>query len=332
MSRRDHITVLGAGSWGTALAVQFARSGTPVVLWGRDTAALEDMQLHRVNRQYLPDAAFPDSLCAEPDWDTALGKATIVLICVPSHAFRGVLQRLGPKKIKLVWATKGLELSTGLLPHQVVMQTCPEIAHYAVLSGPTFAIEVGKGLPTAITAAASSEDYAQQLAALLSAGNFRAYTATDIVGVEIGGAVKNALAIAAGFSDGLGYGANARVALITRGLREMSRLGIAMGAQAETFMGLAGLGDLVLTCTDNQSRNRRMGLALAAGKSIQQAEQEIQQVVEGVPAARAVFAQAQRLNVDMPIVERVHCVLAEGLDPRAAVETLLARAPLSELD
>jgi len=327
----NKITVLGSGSWGTALAIQMARSGTDVTLWGRDTALLDQMRLKAENERYLPGARFPDMLKAEPDWDKALKNASTVMVSVPSHSFRGILEQLQGRSLSVCWATKGLELTTGLLPHQVVAQVLPDCGRYAVLSGPTFATEVGQDLPTAITVAASKPEFGDQLAGYLSSSSFLAYTSEDIIGVEVGGAVKNVLAIGAGLSDGLGFGANARVALINRGLREMQKFGVAMGAKAETFMGLAGMGDLVLTCTDNQSRNRRMGLALAAGKTVAEAEEEIQQVVEGVQASRAVFEQSQRLGVELPIIEQVYRVLIEGLDPREAVKTLLARNTGAEM-
>ncbi len=326
VTNRSGITVLGAGSWGTALAIQLARSGVAVKLWGRDTSLLESMQDQRENSRYLPGAAFPACLNAEPDWDQAVADADFVLVSVPSHSFRQILERLSGNADRICWATKGLEMSSGLLPHQVVKSVMPDCQSYAVLSGPTFATEVGQGLPTAISVAASSEPYAAELAEALSTPPFRAYTSTDIVGVEVGGAVKNVLAIGAGLADGLGFGANARIALINRGLREMTRLGVAMGAESNTFMGLAGMGDLVLTCTDNQSRNRRMGLALAAGKSVAEAEEEIQQVVEGVAAAQAVHEKAQLLGVELPIIEQIYRVVIEGVPVEEAVKVLLARA------
>jgi len=242
------IAVLGAGSWGTALAIQLARAGSRVRLWGRDTDALTAMAKARVNETYLPDAPFPESLRAEPDWDLCLKEASLILISVPSHGFRPVVERLVATRgielnnIGLCWATKGLEMSSGLLPHQVLLSIVSEHEHYAVLSGPTFAKEVGLDLPTAITVAASNEAYGRVLCDSLRSERFMAYSSDDVIGVEVGGAVKNVLAIGAGMSDGLGFGANARVALINRGLRELSRLGIAMGAQADTFMGLAGSG------------------------------------------------------------------------------------------
>jgi len=326
------IAVLGAGSWGTALAIQLARAGATVKLWGRDTEALAQMRKAGVNERYLPEAKFPESLLAEPDWERCLTDVGLVLISVPSHGFRPVLQRLQDDspidvlQTGLCWATKGLEMSTGLLPHQVVHQVIPNHTHYAVLSGPTFAKEVGLDLPTAITVAASNEPFGDVLCQRLGSERFMAYSSNDIIGVEVGGAVKNVLAIGAGMSDGLGFGANARVALINRGLRELTRLGVAMGAEQTTFMGLAGMGDLVLTCTDNLSRNRRMGMALATGASVDEAAKEIQQVVEGVPAAKAVFEKAESLQVSMPIVEQIYRVLHEGKPVQQAVRDLLARA------
>ncbi|MFK7997044.1 MAG: NAD(P)H-dependent glycerol-3-phosphate dehydrogenase [Granulosicoccus sp.] len=335
MSNHKHndvpIAVIGAGSWGTALAIQLARAGNEVRLWGRDVEQMKRLFQMRCNDRYLPGSAFPDNLTVCVDWNEAVQEQQRLLVSVPSHAFRQVLQNLRETKaasldaLELAWATKGFELDTGLLPHQVVRQVLPECKHYAVVSGPTFALEVGAGLPTAITVAGSDDAWSSTMADCLRTRNFIAYTSTDIVGVEIGGAVKNALAIGAGLSDGLGFGSNARIALINRGLRELSRLGLAMGAREETFVGLAGMGDLVLTCTDNQSRNRRMGLALAAGQSIDAAAAEIGQVVEGIGAARAVYEQAQRLGVRMPIIEQIYRVVAEGVSPHDAVEALLRR-------
>jgi glycerol-3-phosphate dehydrogenase (NAD(P)+) len=252
-----------------------------------------------------------------------------VLVSVPSHGLRETLERCTATlaaDARVCWATKGFELSTGKLPHQVAGEVLGQDRPMAVLSGPTFAKEVGEGLPTALTIAASDDDFAADLASALSGSNFRAYTSTDMIGVEVGGAVKNVLAIGAGISDGLGFGANTRIALINRGLVEMTRLGVALGAQHETFMGLAGMGDLVLTCTDNLSRNRRMGLALASGKSIEEAQVEIQQVVEGVLAAKAVREVATETGVEMPICEEIYRILYEGATPRDAVVALMSRA------
>lgn len=322
------VAVLGAGSWGTALAIQLARTGRATLLWGRSPAQLQELARERCNRRYLPDASFPDALQVEANLDAVLGRCADVLVAAPSHAFRSLLTQIAPRMrpdMRLAWATKGFELSTGQLPHQVAAEVMPKNLPMAVLSGPTFAREVGAGLPTAMTAAATDESFALALAQNLSSQNFRVYTSTDIMGVEVGGAVKNVLAIGAAISDGLGFGANTRIALITRGLVEMTRLGVALGAQRETFMGLAGLGDLVLTCTDNQSRNRRFGLAFASGKSVAEAERSIGQVVEGVPAARAVAEVAARVGVEMPICQQVYRTLYEGVTPQEAVKTLMSR-------
>ena len=325
--------VLGSGSWGTALAVHIARTGHRTILWGIETDELAAMTRDRENRRYLPGTALPDGLEIEPDFERAVGQADQLLVVVPSHAFREVLQRLKPllrRDQRVAWATKGFELSSGKLPHDVASEVLGPEVPAAVLSGPTFAKEVGAGLPSAMTVASRDADYAMALARSLSDENFRAYASSDMTGVEVGGAVKNVLAIGAGISDGLGFGANTRVALITRGLAEMMRLGVALGAKPETFMGLAGLGDLVLTCTDDQSRNRRCGLLLAAGKTREQAQQEIGQVVEGVLAARAVRDVARRHGVVMPISEQIYRVLYEGAPAREAVHTLMVRTIKTE--
>jgi glycerol-3-phosphate dehydrogenase (NAD(P)+) len=281
------------------------------------------------NERYLPGISFPDNLHAELDLNSCLENVRDILIVVPSHGLRETLKTIKPMLApdsRICWATKGFELSTGQLPHQVAGDVLGTDRPMAVLSGPTFAKEVAAGLPTAMTIAANDPDFASDLAEELSGDNFRAYTADDMIGVEVGGAVKNVLAIAAGLSDGLGFGANTRVALINRGLVELTRLGLALGAKQDTFMGLAGMGDLVLTCTDDLSRNRRMGLALAAGKSIEEAQDEIQQVVEGVLAAKAVKGVSERLGVDMPICLALYRILYEALSPRDAVSALMSRA------
>ncbi len=329
------VAVLGAGSWGTALAIQFARSGRPVRLWGRNPERLAAMAAKRCNERYLPSAPFPPSLQVEPDLHAALAGARDVLVVVPSPALRELLTQLVPHlapAMHVAWATKGFEQGSGKLPHQVAREVLGRERRIAVLSGPTFAREVGAGLPTAMTIASPDGAYAQLLARELSSENFRAYTSTDILGVEIGGAVKNPLAVGAGLSDGLGFGANTRVALITRGLKEMTRLGVALGARAETFMGLAGLGDLVLTCTDDQSRNRRFGLLLAAGRSPEAALAEIGQSVEGYAAARAIEAVAARAGVEMPLCAMVYRVLYENLPARDAVRALMSRPIKAEAE
>jgi glycerol-3-phosphate dehydrogenase (NAD(P)+) len=327
------IVVLGAGSWGTALAIQFARGGERTVLWGRAEDNPAELARARRNERYLPGAEFPPSLVIEPDLAKAIGSGEDIVLVVPSSVLRLVLQQiqpmLGPRS-RVAWASKGFELATGKLPHQVVGEVLGPHVPIAVLSGPTFAREVGLGLPTAIAVASPNPAFARDLAERISSGGFRAYTQSDIVGVEIGGAVKNVIAIATGVSDGLGYGANSRVFLITRGLAEMVRLGIALGAKRETLMGLAGLGDLVLTCTDDQSRNRRFGRALAAGKPVDQAIAEIGQVVEGYHAAKAVHAVALSHGVDMPICRHVFEVLHQGVPIKTVVESMLQREVTAE--
>jgi glycerol-3-phosphate dehydrogenase (NAD(P)+) len=329
------VAVLGAGSWGSALAIQFARSGRTVRLWGRDRERLAAMAASRRNERYLGDTLFPASLAVETQLGSALAGARDVLVVVPSTGLRAVLTQVAPlllPEMHVAWATKGFELDTLLLPHQVAREVLGDKRRIAVLSGPTFAREVGAGLPTAMTVASPDAHYAQQLARELSSANFRAYSSTDIMGVEIGGAVKNALAVGAGLSDGLGFGANTRVALITRGLKEMTRLGVALGAHTDTFMGLAGLGDLVLTCTDDQSRNRRFGLLLARGLSPQAALAQIGQAVEGFAAASAIQAVAAAAQVEMPLCNMVYRVLYQQLPAQDAVRELMSRPIKSEVE
>lgn len=332
--RTEPMTVVGAGSWGTALAILLAREGHPTQLWGRDGSQLDAMRASRCNLRYLPEAKFPDELQIAADLPKALEVSRDALIAVPSHVFRATLQDVRPhlrRDARIAWATKGFEIATGLLPHQVVREILGETPG-AVLSGPTFAKEVGAGLPTAMTIASADERFAKELAMSLSGPRFRAYTQTDIMGVEVGGAVKNVIAIGSGIADGMGFGANTRVALITRGLAEMMRLGVKLGALRETFMGLAGLGDLVLTCTDDQSRNRRFGIALGRGASPATAQSAIHQVVEGVSAARAVHDVALRLQVDMPICHEIYAIMYENKPVRSAVQALMGRDVRSEAE
>jgi glycerol-3-phosphate dehydrogenase (NAD(P)+) len=326
------IAVIGAGSWGTALAILLSHNGLDVRLWGNLPHEIEQLAKERTNSHYLPGIPFPESLSPRVELADALDRADEILIVVPSHAFRSVVNAIAPLRpiaAGISWATKGFEPGTQQLLSDVASKILPQ-SNLAVISGPTFAGEVARGLPTAITVASTSDTHAERLAQLLHAPWFRAYTSNDIVGVQVGGATKNVLAIAAGIADGLGFGANTRAALITRGLTEIMRLGIELGGHSETFMGLAGLGDLVLTCTDNQSRNRRMGLALAKGLRIEQALQEIGQEVEGINTAREVYLLADKWRVEMPISEQVYRVLYEGLDPREAVHNLLDRRQKAE--
>jgi glycerol-3-phosphate dehydrogenase (NAD(P)+) len=325
--------VIGAGSWGTALAIQFSRSDHPTTLWGRNHAELGAMMQSRSNSKYLAGIPFPEDLAITDNLAEALAAADDVVVAVPSHAFREMLEAIVAADVDfygLCWATKGFETGTGLLPHQVVAKTMPGGLPTAVLSGPTFAAEVARELPSAMTIASSSDAYARRLAVAITTDTFRAYVSDDVIGVEVGGATKNIYAIGAGLSDGLGFGANTRIALLTRGLAEMTRLGIKLGARKETFMGLAGMGDLVLTCTDDQSRNRRFGLALARGVPRHEALSQIGQVVEGYYAARAVHGVARREAIDMPIAEQLYRVLYEDLDPRDAVMALMRRPIMRE--
>lgn len=326
------IAVFGAGSWGTALALSLARNGHDLSLWGRDAAHRDALRADRGNRRYLPDAPFPPNLRIVDGFEAARD-AEQILVVVPSHAFRGTLVALQPHlpaNTGLAWATKGLELETGLMLHQVAADVLGGHRASAVLSGPTFARELGANLPSAMTVASGEKEFAQTWAGLLHNNRFRVYTSEDIIGVQLGGATKNVMAIAAGVADGLGFGANARAALITRGLAEMIRLGLAMGGKPETFMGLAGVGDLMLTCTDNQSRNRRFGLGLGQGKPRAQVVQEIGQEIEGILTAKVIHQLAVKQGVDMPITEQTYRILHEALPAIEAVENLLLREPKSE--
>ncbi|WP_274872654.1 NAD(P)H-dependent glycerol-3-phosphate dehydrogenase [Serratia marcescens] len=328
------MTVIGAGSYGTALAITLARNGHTVVLWGHNPAQIQTLQRDRCNQAFLPDVPFPDTLLLEADLARALAASRDVLVVVPSHVFGDVLRQLKPHlrpDARIVWATKGLEAETGRLLQDVAREALGETIPLAVLSGPTFAKELAARLPTAIALAATDAQFADDLQQLLHCGkSFRVYSNPDFIGVQLGGAVKNVIAIGAGMSDGIGFGANARTALITRGLAEMSRLGSALGADPSTFMGMAGLGDLVLTCTDNQSRNRRFGIMLGQGKGVQEAQDSIGQVVEGYRNTKEVLALAQRHGVEMPITEQIYQVLYCHKDAREAALSLLGRARKDE--
>lgn len=328
------VTVLGAGSWGTALAIHLARAGLQIKLWGNEPDHMERLQQQRCNQQFLPDVEFPETLEVHQDLAEALKSAGWILLAIPSYAFRSFLSAassLIDGDTPVVWASKGLEEGTGKLLHQVVNEELPQCLRIAVISGPTFANEVAKNMPTAITVASESISLANEVSDYLHHGNFRAYTSNDVIGVELGGSLKNVLAIASGIADGLGFGANARAALITRGLAELMRLGDTMGGHRETFMGLAGMGDLVLTCTDNQSRNRRMGLKLAEGLSKEAIREEIGQEIEGVRTAREAMRLSKAHNVELPIIEQVYRVLYDGLSPQEAVRHLLERKSTSEI-
>lgn len=332
MNNTNAITILGAGSWGTALAIHLARNNKNVFLWGHNPQELTAMQTARCNTRYLPNITLPEKIQIVSDLKTALQKSHDILIVVPSHAFRTTLTTIKPYlnvSSRIAWATKGLDAQQHQLLHEIVNEILGELP-LAILSGPTFAKEVARDLPTAITIASHSPTFTKDLTTCFHSKTFRVYTSNDVVGVELGGAMKNVLAIAVGIADGLGFGANARAALITRGLAEMMRLGLTLGAQRDTFMGLAGLGDLVLTCTDDQSRNRRFGLAVGKGNNLQQAEKNIGQVVEGIHTTKEIFYLAKQHHVETPICEQVYRVLYEGITPQAAVTALLSREQREE--
>ncbi|EGR2403778.1 NAD(P)H-dependent glycerol-3-phosphate dehydrogenase [Vibrio cholerae] len=323
------MTVIGAGSYGTSLAISLARNGANIVLWGHDAEHMARLDADRANHEFLPGIAFPDTLIVETDLQKAVQASRDLLVVVPSHVFGIVLKSLQPHlraDSRICWATKGLEPETGRLLQDVAHDVLGDSYPLAVLSGPTFAKELAMGMPTAISVASPDAQFVRDLQEKIHCSKtFRVYANSDFIGMQLGGAVKNVIAIGAGMSDGIGFGANARTALITRGLAEMTRLGAALGAQPETFMGMAGLGDLVLTCTDNQSRNRRFGLALGQGKDVDTAQTDIGQVVEGYRNTKEVWMLAKRMGVEMPIVEQIYQVLYQGKDARLAAQDLLAR-------
>ena len=323
------ITVLGAGSFGTALAITFSRNGHPTYLWGHNPQKMQKLNAERQNAEFLPDIIFPDALHIEADLRCAIQASRDVLLAVPSHCFGEILSQIRPHlrpDSRIVWATKGLERNTGRLLEEVIKETLGNTYPLAVLSGPTFAKELASGLPTAITLASDNEEFAREFQARIHCSkHFRVYINDGMRGVQLGGAIKNVIAIGAGISDGMGFGANARTALITRGIAEISRLGTALGANPNTFMGMSGLGDLVLTCTDNQSRNRRFGIMLGQGFSAQTAMDNIGQVVEGFYNTKEAHLLAQRYGVEMPITEQIYQVLFCGKNAKEAAVNLLGR-------
>lgn len=329
MSMAADVAVLGAGSYGTALAICLARNNNKTLLWGRDSAHVKQMAETSSNEKYLPKSVFPETLTVSDDLERVVSSSDNILVVVPSHAFGEMLKQIKPflrPTAKVAWATKGLDHETGRLLQDVAREVLGDDITLAVLSGPTFAKEMAAGLPTAISLSSTDESFAKEISDLLHCERkFRVYNNSDFIGVQLGGAVKNVIAIGAGMADGIGFGANARTALITRGLAEMTRLGIALNADPATFMGMAGLGDLVLTCTDNQSRNRRFGLALGNGVSVEDAMEEIGQVVEGYRNTKEVHMLSQRMNVEMPIVEQVYQVLYCGKAAKEAAADLLSR-------
>jgi glycerol-3-phosphate dehydrogenase (NAD(P)+) len=333
------ITVLGAGAWGTAVAIALA-ARHDVLLWGRNPEQMAATEAARDNLSYLPGHPLPPALRVSADFEAALAHVTgaapgttpLLIAASPVAGLRPLLQQLKGRNIpNIVWLCKGFEYETGLLPHQVVHDVLGDAVAGAALSGPSFAQEVARGLPCGLTVASSSAELRERVVSLVHGGSVRVYACDDMVGVEVGGAVKNILAIATGAADGLGLGLNARAALITRGLAEITRLGVTLGAQASTFMGLTGMGDLILTCTGDLSRNRRVGLALAQGKPLDQIVRELGHVAEGVPCAKAVRELAARLGVDMPITNAVAGVLFDGNSVQDTVDRLLARDPRNEL-
>ncbi len=324
------IAILGAGAWGSALAISFSPRHE-VTLWSRSREDCESLARTRLSR-YLPEVALPEAVRIDPDLGHALGEAQIVIIATATSGLRETalaVASIDPSPA-LLWACKGFESNTRRLPHQIVADALPAARRVGALSGPSFALEVARGLPTAVVLASSDTQFAQSTAAALNSARLRIYSSDDVIGVELGGALKNVIAIAAGISDGLELGRNARAALVTRGLAEISRLGVAMGGQPETFNGLTGLGDLVLTCTGDLSRNREVGVRLARGASLATALEELGHVAEGVHSARAASHHARSCGVEMPITEAVCAVLFEGRPAPDAVKQLLTRDPRPE--
>lgn len=325
------IGVFGAGAWGTALAVVFGREHD-VVMWSREADQIALMASSRRNDTYLPDVDFPDRLAVTDDFDVAT-EADLHLVATPLAGLRDTARELHARSpgTPLIWACKGLEADTSRMPHEIVYEEIGADAPCGVLTGPSFAAEVGAGLPTAVTLASTSREFAEFWVRVLHQPRFRIYAGSDVVGAEIGGGLKNVIAIAAGVSDGMGFGLNARAALITRGLAEITRLGVALGARPETLTGLAGMGDLILTCTGDLSRNRRVGLALARGERLSEILHALGHVAEGVPTARSAAQLAARMGIEMPITEAIDALLhSDHIGPRDAVERLLSREPKHE--
>lgn len=326
-----NLVVLGAGAWGTGLALSFCKEHS-VTLWSRDAAHLDEMARTRANERFLPGFSLPDSIRIEPNLTTAIKDSQLVLVVVPTAGFRDTLRELSARDIAVpvIWACKGFEPETAKLLHQVAEEELPGAIERGVLSGPSFAREVAEGLPCALTLAARDYEFARHTAVALNHNRMRVYSSKDVIGVELGGAVKNVMAIAAGIADGMGFGYNARAALITRGLAEMTRLGLHLGGKLETFMGLTGVGDLILTCTGDLSRNRTVGKQLAEGKPLATILGELGHAAEGVHTCTEVLKLARQVGVEMPITHEVYRVMFEGLSPRQAVEDLLSREPKAE--
>jgi glycerol-3-phosphate dehydrogenase (NAD(P)+) len=328
MSETFNIAVLGAGSWGTALAAQLARNGHVTTLWGRDAGQVHEMQATQINTRYLPEIFLPAELGFSSALVDTVNSADIVLVVVPSHAFPALIADIAPHcggARGIAWATKGFELGSGRFLHEVAAEALPPKTPLAVVTGPSFAKEVAQGLPTAVTVHSEEGGFARLVAETLHGSSFRAYTGSDVLGAELGGAMKNVLAVATGIADGMQLGLNARAGLITRGLNEMLRLNAALGGRTETLMGLAGLGDLVLTCTGDLSRNRRLGLALGRGESLHQAVQAIGQAVESIQTVDEVMRLAVRNGLDLPISALVQRVLHQDITPQEGLRMVLAR-------
>jgi len=332
---KEAVSVMGAGSWGTALAHLLGSKGVPVLLWSFEQEVVAEIRRTRVNRSYLPGRRLPETVTATSSMEEALAGTRVILGVVPVQHIRSVFRKcvgLVAENATLITASKGIENGTLLTPVQIYRELLAPSVRLAALSGPSFAKDVAAGVPTAVTLAVSDEGDAGPLQRLLSASYFRVYTNPDLVGVELGGALKNVMAIAAGISDGLGLGYSSRAALITRGLAEMIRLGTAMGGRAETFAGLSGLGDLVLTCTGDLSRNRTVGLKLGSGMTLKDTLAGMRMVAEGVETTRSTHALARKMHVDMPIVNEVYSVLFRRKSPARAVQQLMTRSPKSEFD
>ncbi|MDH5479657.1 MAG: NAD(P)-dependent glycerol-3-phosphate dehydrogenase [Nitrosomonas sp.] len=325
------ISILGAGAWGTALAINLS-AHHQVTLWTKFPDHLAELSTHRVNLSFFPNFPLPDTVQITDSLQIALDAADLVLIVVPIAGFRETLRSIAKtqNKVPIIWGCKGFESEDSKLPHQIVEEEYANKLPCGVLSGPSFAEEVAQGLPTALTLASEDHEFSNQMAAQLHSARLRIYSSQDVIGVETGGAVKNVITIAAGISDGMGFGHNARAALITRGLKEVTRLGLGLGGHRETFMGLAGVGDLLLTCTGDLSRNRRVGLMLAEGKSLNVILGELGHVAEGVHTAQAVLRLGEKLNIEMPITQAVCSILHEGVSAGKAVEVLLNREQKSE--
>ena len=327
------LSVIGAGSYGTALAQSTASKGLPVMLWSRNKESALKMQQERTNDKYLPSVHFEDSLVVTSDLEQAIKASKNILVVVPSHTFSEVLSAIKPyltSEHRLAWATKGLDKGTGRLLSSVAVEVLGNDIPMAVLSGPTFAMELAKGLPTAIAMAGTDQNFIKEFSDLMHTKTFRIYASDDLIGLQLGGAIKNVIAIGAGLSDGLGYGANARTALITRGLVEMCRLGIALGATDRSFMGLSGLSDLILTCTDNQSRNRRFGVYIGQGLSCEDALSKIGQVVEGYTMSKVIKDLKDKCNVQMPICTEIYEILYNNKSVKEAALSLLSREQKAE--